>query len=375
MEIGNRIRINRIDCVSLTHFCYFLFIGLLVGCKAFGFSTTGSVANSIPYIVCAGAGTLLLVFKMALEHYSKREFLLSLFILCVALLTFLFSKEYGFLFFAFAVVGGGNINTFKVLKFACKIWVICYIVNMILILLKVKDNSPVPMYDSYGITGYAYVYGYGHKNQFSIATFTTFLSYIYLRKYKRNFLDVSIVFGVLFYLMTTCKSSTGLIILSLAYVLYLLLKFRVINNRNIKILRFVLPICVIGTILLTFIYRLGYGDFFNKLFSSRLTLQSIYFDYYPISIFGHDLSSFPYFIDNGYCALYFEYGIVAFIIFYWLYNKTIKALIKNNKKYELMMVTCFLLSGLMEGYFINPFMNISILLLSLVIYPNNKCLN
>lgn len=246
---------------------------------------------------------------------------------------------------------------------------------MLLILLKIKDNSPVPMYDTYGITGYAYVYGYGHKNQFSIATFTTLLSYMYLRKDKKNFIDVSLVFVILMLLMRTCKSSTGLIILSIAYLLFILLKTRLLNNKNIKILRFVLPICVIGTILLTLLYRSGYGEFFNKLFTSRLFLQNIYLENYPISIFGHDLSNFHYAIDNGYCSLYFGYGICAFLIFYILYHKTIKVLIKYNKKYELIMISCFLLSGLMEGYFVNPFMNISILLLSLVIYPNNKFIN
>ena len=107
MDLCNKVLIKRADCIKLTHLCYYLFIGLLIACKAFGFSTTGSVANSIPYIVCAFLGTGLLIVKMILENYSKRQFILSLLILSVAILTYLFSKEYGFVFFAFAVIGGG----------------------------------------------------------------------------------------------------------------------------------------------------------------------------------------------------------------------------------------------------------------------------
>lgn len=373
--IRNKIELKKINFINFNHFCYYLFVGLLVACKAFGFSTTGSFSNSIPYIACAVIGTLLLAYKMAFECYTKRELAISMSILCVALLTFVFSREYGFLFFALAITGGKSVNSFKVLKFASKIWVVCYIINMFLALFKIRPNNPIPLYGSFGLTGYAYSYGYGHKNQFSIATFTTFLSYMYIRKDKKNFIDVSVAFAILFYFMTTCKSDTGLIILSLAYLMYIMLKIKIINNKNIKLLRIVLPICVIGTFLFTILYKFGYGTFFNKLFSSRLELQNLYLNNFPISIFGHDLRHFNYAIDNGYCALYFQYGIFALIIFCVLYHKLIERLWESDKKHEMIMISCFLISGLMEGYFVNPFMNTSILLLSLVIYPNNKFIN
>lgn len=351
---------------------YYIFIGLLIFCKTLGLGTTGSHFNYIIYASCAIVGVIFLIIKICMEKYSKIEIIKIFFIVFLSLIVSLVSKEYGFLFFSFVIIGQKNIDSYKCLKFASYIWVIGFFINLILIFCGIKENNPIYLYDENGITGIAYAYGYGHKNQFSIACFSSFLSYLYIRNNKKNIIDVTIVYVLLFFLLRTAKSNTGLIIITLSYFLFLISKIKIFKKILHKIYLFVVPICVFGTLILTILYKYGYADFFNSLFTGRLNLQLYWFENYLFTPFGRQVSNINVTIDNGYCSLYFKYGFFCFLIFIYLYQKLIKKLIHEDKECELILTSCFLVSGLTEGYFINPFMNVSIILLGIIFFESKK---
>ena len=351
---------------------YYIFLGLLIFCKALGFGTTGSHFNYIVYASCAILGVAFLIIKICIEKYNKTEIIKIFLVTCLSLVVSIVSREYGFLFFSLAIIGQKKIDSYKCLKFASYIWVIGFFINLILIFNGVKENNPIYLYDENGITGIAYAYGYGHKNQFSIACFSSFLSYLYIRNNKKNIIDVTIVYILLFLLLKTAKSNTGLVIITLSYFLFLVSKIKTLKKILYRTYMIVVPICVFGTLFLTVLYKYGYADFFNSLFTGRLNLQLYWFENYLFTPFGRQVSNINVTIDNGYCALYFKYGLFCFLIFVYLYQKLIKKLIHEDKACELLLTTCFLVSGLTEGYFINPFMNISILLLGTIFFESKK---
>lgn len=121
---------------------------------------------------------------------------------------------------------------------------------------------------------------------------------------------------------------------------------------------------------LSFILPLMYdGDYWknslpnilNRLLTGRIHHARTALTSNPFTLFGYheNLSAF---IDNAYVFLLMKYGIIMAGIIFVLYYVAVRSMIKRMNLYGIYMVFLFVLYGFTEQFFINGFMNYSMIL-------------
>lgn len=223
--------------------------------------------------------------------------------------------------------------------------------------------------------------GFGHPNSLGMMVALIAIELMYVtRKTERAYLfsyGVSIFF-ILFDFFV-CRSRTSLMVLALALVSFVLLRFN-INIMKSKTAQFIIRnlyiICTGISILILKIYDSGsqLGVILNKLFSNRPMLASHYLDIYNLNFFGNNAkisyelyyeNGIMYFVvDMGYIWIPLIYGFVGVALFALLYNLTLKKLFKKEKYHCIVLIILMFVFCFMENTFIRYRFNAFIILLA-----------
>lgn len=338
------------------------FILVLTFLKTLGFDMNDQV-----FIVSAVIMTTYLGISFFVSEWSKKQFNAFFLLLIIASLTLVFSKRVTAVVIIITIFSICYIeDSEKVIELVAKLWLYMVVIKVILAFLGVIDMQPQVQWGPNGIIGTAYGFGFGNKNQFGIAILNFFISYIYLYFEKTSIKKLVVLScGCIYLAQVYAQSSTSvLLIVTLMGFVVFSKKF---TNFNIKIIaRFILPLMA----LLSFVLPLFYGIFgaftvLNQLLSTRLNLSWFYLSTYPISLFGNSLDILSIALDNAYLTLYCGFGVIFFVSFLFLYQKTINWMISKNFQKELCITCAYLLMGYTEGAFINPFINFSIMFIGL----------
>ena len=349
---------------------YYLFLLLPTLCKGFGFDMGDKI-----YIICALISCSLFCVKFVLTKWKIKELLIVIPLILLGGITAYVSKKFSIIMAILTIVGAKDIDIPKALKVMCVAWIACFVINVNLALFGVIDadpncNFPVCTNEN----AHSFGLGYGHKNQLAIACIITLLSYIYLRYEKMKWYEFVPVFAYIAYISHYADSETAMIMLAFIPLLLLLSKIKGIK----KLLNIAYKCIPLFCLIFSFLTSILYGEFrflevLNKLFTTRINLGQIYLKAYPFSLFGNEVEKINgLFLDNGYIYLYCTFGILIFALFIIGYQLLIHYLIKHDKAKELMMTTCFLMMGIVEQFFSNPYMNISIILIAYLLYDYKK---
>lgn len=197
-------------------------------------------------------------------------------------------------------------------------------------------------------------FGYGNPNVFALFIYSILVN-IYLLIYDKKY--VSPVLVVLFILVILpvynyTHSRTFL----LAFLMLIMTHFVVIKQRiklliRVKIVLYLMPAIILLFILMV-VDNMSEYRLLNVLLSGRLALyrtlvENLSFKDY---LLGTPLITEGETIDNAYLHILFEGGLLGFVVFYYLYYKTIKSINKDSY-YIVPIFVSFLSYGMTESIF------------------------
>lgn len=353
---------------KIDYFVYYLMILIPTICKGFGFDMNDKI-----YIFGAALSAILFMFKFLITNWdSKKELFVSIVIILFSGIVTIISRKFSVIMAAFVIVGSKNINLSQAIKVIAFAWIVCFLLNTSMSMIGIKSMDKQFLFLNDTDIDVAYGLGYGHKNQLSIACVITYLSYIYLRFDKIKLLELFFVIFTLIFILSFSKSRLGLVIFFYITAIFLLIKLknRSINSMLKSFFKLLLPFCVSFSFLTSLLFRKF--DFIykiNALLNNRVWMGNLYLEKYPFSLFGNNLEMISgSFLDNAYISIYCRFGIILFVCIMILYQLMIIKLTKRNCFKELILVSSFLIMGIIEEFFMNPFMNISLVLVCMNLY-------
>lgn len=357
--------------ISLNEFIYLVFFSVMMTIKMAGFYEGQFVFNAALIL-----GIILLMIKAVLDKYTVREYaLLSLFVI-IGGVVYLRTGEKGLLICFAMMLGMKGVSVKK--AYTCG--VIC---SAIVILIKVFGGAfgliPENYYASYRVgmgTELRHTFGYVHPNTMQISVLALSMMALYLiTKYTEHILAGSLlvlIFNVYVYMYS--GSRTGILVC----LIYICVNFWFYFRKNIGIFEkilcyFIYPVACIISITFPLILPDSFFAFLDaRFFTYRLSIAKYYYAHNNASLFGIRLSNpekIPYSLDMAYMYLFFQLGIVAFIIVSILTVYCVHEAIINNKTAELAVFVGITIAGIWEPFLYNSsFKNILFVMAGAVIF-------
>lgn len=305
---------------------------------------------------------------------SKKKWMMFILVLLVCVSSYYITKDSLLLQFYLIFLGALKIDFKNVMK---KDLIFKLILFAFILLCDYYGYSEITRFIRNGEVRYSL--GFIHPNTLGYFILITYFEIIYLFNNKiklLTFIILSIFCELLLIIPQSRAAQLAIMIFTTISLIWLLsnkLKIKSINNtkKYSFVFKNLFLILLIISLIATFLYSKKniFAIQLNSLFSNRLYLQSLYFDIYDISLFGHYIDYFSiidnYFatLDNVYIRLILNFGVFGYFVMYLLFNKTIHYSIRVNDKLLVIILTVFLVYGLMEYNFIKPSLNIFLLYL------------
>lgn len=305
---------------------------------------------------------------------NKQKWFICIILLSISLFSYLITKDSLLLQFFLVFVGAFNVDFKSVIK---KDLIFKFILFMFIIFCYYQGNTEVNEFVRNGEIRYSL--GFIHPNVFGYFILSSYFEIIYLF-HKKNNISVFIFLSVLTELILSVSKSRSAQIAVILFIIiyigfYILTKIGVKNHDYLKRYSFILRNLFLFILVISFILTILYSNGnsiaikLNSLFSSRLYLQSLYLKEYSISLFGNYIDYFDvindYFatLDSVYFRLILNFGIIGFLLLYWVFNKTFYNSIKNNDVVLTIILVTMLFYGMMEYSIIRPGLNIFLIYL------------
>ena len=345
---------------------YDVYIFLIVFLKGLG-----ATAESKAYLLAFMLGCAVIALKIFQEKFTVREICSMLFILMAGALSYVLGNETTVLFTAIALCGAKNVDTHRIIKLAFWTMLSAFLIMIIGSLSGVIENTAVRFWRT---DRYIYRYTFGYKHPNTVHILFTALCFLYLYLYEGKTRAVSyVLLAGLNYLMFMCTySRTGMVMGYICILLSLLLRFKKTKNVVLVCSKYIYHVLFIISIFFGVLY--GRSDFvgrIDELLSGRIYYTHVMLSTYVPPLFGKaDYQAGI--IDNGYIALLYHGGLLAFgwIMFYHL--KLGKLLVEKKKYRESFLLICFAMYAMAESFFMTISLNISLVLIVDVLFSVRK---
>ncbi len=334
-------------------------------------------------------GFRLLSFSMILlkiilcDRYKGREFAI-LFIAFAGIMSVYFSKSTFILDTLVFGLGAKGQDFKEILAIYCKV----FLPLTFFIVLTAKFGL-IESGESLRGTQIRNHLGFVHANILGVILFSIGLSLYYLwsnSSKKKTFLLLMFYFlsFLLIYFETLSRTTSLLFVLLSAFVIFdfIIRKIRISLIRDFVLFAF--SGLALSSVLFAYIYdKSSFVQYLNTLVSNR-----IYFTYYvqenfSLSLFGIYIpyvsgaqslatSAKALILDNAYCRLLFNYGIVVFSVVIYLTIHSIN-IASNRNQYGLLICFLFIfILGFMESSVLQVFSNIFAIVPFIYFYKENK---
>lgn len=355
--------INKQISLRYEEFLFLIFFAMITAGKGLGLGASSKLLQSITII-----SLMYLTVKLFTSKYTVNEVIIS-FLLCIlGLGTYIVTKRQGVLLSIITIIGLKNISYEKVFKVAFGVRLILYILTISLAILGILENKKIIHWrDSAGFF-YRYSLGYSHPNLLHSTLFILVILFIYLFYKKLNIKLYSFIFLVNLLIYKFSVSRTGFygVIATILFTIFMK------NSKGIfkyKIIKLVVPGCILFTFITAILYeKVEFINILDRLLSGRIGYTSYFLNNYSMSLFGNNLYLDDNLIDNSYIILLANYGIIIFVLYLISYNKIIKKYITLKMDKELIMIVCFSVYGITEGFLSNIFMNLSLVYIADIIF-------
>ncbi len=339
-------------------FCVFFF--LMVCAKGTGLDSSDSV-----YFLMAIISIPFWVLYVTSLSWSPATLRYAMTIFAIACITTLITKKTGIMLSVMAMIAVKDMERERLMRWILKLWACC----MAMVFLCVRCGIiPDKVVSENGKIWHGM--GYGTGNIFHASAVILIILYMYYRKEKISYAELFLLCLTNLFVYQYSASRTGLIIGSFSVVLDTVLKLFRKREGFMKWMMFGLTAGMILVFSFSFLLPVMYnGDWgsnslasvLNRALTGRIQHGKTVFLSDPITVFGNpnELSAF---LDNSYMFLLMKYGIAVTLMIGTIYVLAVKSMIHRKDIYGIYAVSLFVIYGFTEQFFVNSFMNYSLLL-------------
>jgi hypothetical protein len=350
-------------------FLFMFFYGVLTVGKALNMDA----GNQTLSLMTLFASTLL-VLKMLMDDWTKREFLIILIFAVLSALVFWFSHRTGILLLCLTLIGVKDVDIGAVIRFTLGLRLTVFVGRMAAYWAKI--TTPETRIDvRFGKLVEKHDFGFGtHPNQVSVLIFTICALYLYWRGARRNMLDYCAVIAACLFVYSGTKSRTLIFCVVFLIAIFMAFKFRPLNKLLRLSAPWFSPIITVGTCLVafTFIAESPLMHFVDSILQSRLSLASDALKAHGVSFVGQRMSSSETVVDLAYVHSLIQYGFIFYFSFAYAQFKSIKRLLSDNSADAAALMLAFAAYGVGEEFIFNPVMNVSLLFVGQGMYARLK---
>lgn len=318
-------------------------------------------------------GLIIIFLKIIITKYTKREMILSFFILAFSIISSYKTSDMRTVWFALFLVGAKNVNFDKIVKATFYTMLSCCTIFIIFSLFGIVSITSVS-----SVKGIRYSFGLGHPNMAS-AYYSIIISlFCYLRKDKIKIWNLLTFWGLGIGVYLLTKSMTGLVICSFYVILMLLFKSGVLKIKFIKYLIFITLVLVIAFFTIAPITYNSNLSKINEMLTGRISQSNYYINKYGVNLWGNnvfkDLNSktTDNILDDGYIRILMVNGLVSYIFVLYGYIKILNATLRIEN-YNLFNLICFFILYLcVENVATYIFMNVTFLLFKTIIFKEDE---
>lgn len=283
----------------------------------------------------------------------------------IACITTVITGMTGVMLSVMGMIAMKDIERERLMKWLLKLWACCMAAVLICVLCGVLPDRVVSQGEKiwHGM-------GYSTGNIFSASVVILMILYMYCRKAKVTYAELFLLCLANWFVYQYAVSRTGLIIGTFAVGMDMVLKIFRKREGFLKWIMFVLTAGMIIVFTFSFLLPcLHNGDWWsnhwvgvlNRALTGRIQHGRTAFLSDPVTLFGNP-DALSAFLDNAYMFLFIKYGIIVTLMFCMIYVLAVKSMIQRKDVYGIYVVSLFVLYGFMEQFFINGFMNYSMLL-------------
>ena len=371
---------KRTKKIPLEEILYFGFFLLLSITKGFGFYDGQKLFLLLvtPALFCG-------LLKILITPYTRRQWVMVAALLFMTALVYYQSREKGILFIIFMILGMKDISLKKVMHAGLWVWAVCTAVLASFSFFRL-EHTIYRVHQKMGL-GHIFRWSLGstHPNVLHITYFMLCAFIIYQLAEKYNFKHFALLMlgNVLVFFYSVSFTGLGIVAIFLVGELYVRFRPKFCLLEKIAV-NLVLPVCVVFSFLLPFIYArqaeaqqltpwiLKLDDLLN----TRIFLASQFMAPEFMSLFGAEIAllKLPFgSIDCSYVWCYINYGLVPFLLFMAAYLILVADECRKQKTREAVMVISFLMAGFTEQLLFNTsFKNITFLFLGELLYRQKE---
>lgn len=351
--------------VSITKLLFYVFWTLLLVGKGLGMTSANSTMVIITWVAVFFAA-----LKMITTEWKKQEFAVSGVLLMLGLVVFIKTRDAAVLLTIMTICAAKDIDLRELFKYSFWIKFGMFFVRTSLALANVIDRQVLVRYDSGNIHTVRYALGYGQPNATHYTLFVIcvllFLSYKNLKTWVFVLLELYNAF-----IFSYTNSRTGFLMTSLLILCVWAIKSKVIY----KIFKsFGKPLCYSYLFLAVLSFATPY--FINSLikyvglgtFLSRFKTGTAILTTNALTLFGSGNIK----TDYGFVFIGFQYGLVVLLIYILANTALMKEFFRQQYYIEFFIVLIYAVYTIVESYSASILMNTSLILLSILLYQNNK---
>lgn len=324
-------------------FCFSSFLLAIRGTLIFSYYKPPFLLSCLQIFIWGGVFVVLL-----LQSFSVRELLKASFILIIALFVYLNSGSVIPLLLIFFFISSKTINKDSIIQTFLFGNIISVVILIQLYLLGIIDTR---IFDGGNSLGFR------NPNSLSYHITIIILYWIYLRYNRICFIDfffliiISIVFGIVSNCRTGIFLNFGIIFLT--FCVKYIKKVRKLYKK--VSFPFIILICVLAITGCIFVNFNPLIDKIDRLLSGRFRWAQIYLGLYGITPFGTFFTekiteNLP--LDNGYANILITNGIIYFIIFIFIFWKSLRQANRNDNMRLSIILFSVLLGMITETHFI-----------------------
>lgn len=318
----------------------------------------------LKYATFVALGLLIVNFLLQYNHAHKKEFLMYVFLVVVALIHSYCCENYGFLKLMMFAGSVRKVDFKHIVKFDMQLRF--FLIILLVLLCQIGIAPDITMtYD--GVVRHSL--GFTNPNALGIAVFILACDMFYVYKMRMNWWRVSFLSLLSLWLFWAARSRTAvygilfLLIMAIVYTLYPKLYERPV----IKVIFYIAPfalafltLCVVNA----FMDNSSWALELNELLSGRVKAIANFARLLSPKFFGQPISeTLDHSLDNTYAFVWLDLGIVVTFFFMFAYVKLIKRNYKNENIPLCIIFFTFMLYGLSEHLWINVDYNVFMLAL------------
>lgn len=351
--------------LNIANLNFYIFWTILLLGKGMGY-----VSGNWQFRAMTWMAIVFISIKLCLTDWKYKELLFCFFLNLIGIGVFYCSKDASILLTILTITGLKNINLINLFKLSFWIKGMLYISRTSLAILGIIDPQKMVRSDLGDIHTVRYGLGYGQPNSTHYILFSIVVLCVlaYGKKLKVHHYFLLEIYNVFIYHYT--NSRTGLLMTTaLIFGSVIVLKG---NHKFLKLVtKFISDkiyiFCSLVSFLIIFLFSTQTWLLSLQTLSGRFITGYMVLTQNKISLLGSpDIVT-----DFGYINILYADGLIVFCLFLIAYTKITYFLQKKSIFPPLLVMICYAIYTLSEAYTTSILMNMSIIYLAIILYPDD----